>query len=265
MEYQIKTDASDKRWWDYRELSNTRARRRRLLSILTMAVFAQWSGNSVTSYYLPVMLESAGITSQQRKLMLNGIYNVLSFIVALFGAAMMDRMGRRKQAMYSLVAIIACFTILTPLSKYAKEHTSNSSMANATIAFIYLSGLTYSIGWTPISPMYIVENLETSTRAKGKSVAQFFTACASFTMSYGSAPAFGKISQYYYLVFIGWDLLELVVIYFWWPETRGRTLEEIEEVYNAPDPVKKSLEPRNTQTIANTIAPGADMKGALDV
>lgn len=68
MKQQIKLDASDKRWWDYRGLANTHSARRRLICVLGMAVFGQISGNSVTSYYLVVVLVSQ--TDSMRKLYL---------------------------------------------------------------------------------------------------------------------------------------------------------------------------------------------------
>jgi sugar porter (SP) family MFS transporter len=251
MESQISTEASDKRWWDYRELWKTRSARHRLLCVLTMAAFAQWSGNSVTSYYMPVMLENAGITSQSKKLLLNAIYPVLTFLATLTGARLMDKFGRRQLLMVSLVFCITCFVIICPTSKFAASNTGNSGIANTTIAFIYLFGISYSVGWAPLSPMYIVECLETSTRAKGKSLAQLVTATASFVIQYGSGPAFEHIKYYFYIVFIGWDVFELVVIYFFWPETNGRTLEELYEVFEADDPVKKSLQPKDAQTVIN--------------
>lgn len=38
---QISTEASDKRWWDYRELYNTHSARRRLICVLGMAIMGQ--------------------------------------------------------------------------------------------------------------------------------------------------------------------------------------------------------------------------------
>jgi MFS family permease len=253
MEVQISTEGSDKKWWDYRELWKTRTHRRRLICVLTMAVFGQWSGNSVTSYYLPVMLQNAGITSQSEKLLLNGINAPISFIASLTGTALLDKAGRRPLLMSTLIACIACFAILTPVSKFASENPNNSSAANTSIAFIYLFGISYSLAWTPLSPMYVVECLDTNTRAKGKSLAQFCTAAASAVIQYASGPAFQSITYYFYIVFIVWDVLELVVIYFFWPETKGRTLEELEEVFAAKNPVKKSLEAKSFQTVLNTM------------
>ncbi|KAF7557423.1 hypothetical protein G7Z17_g694 [Cylindrodendrum hubeiense] len=256
MESQITTTGSDKRWWDYSKLWKTRSARRRLLCVVTMATFGQWSGSSLTSAYLPVMLENAGITSQQKKLMLNGIFTVLTFLTNLVGARLMDKVGRRPMLLGTLSFCVGCFAIIIPTSKYAVENPDNSNMANASIAFIYLFGLSWYLAWAPLSPMYIVEVLDTETRAKGKSLAQLFTAVCSTVITYSSSPAFAAIKYYLYLVFVGWDLMELVVIYFFWPETRGRTLEELEEVFLAPNPVKKSLEPKTAQTIMNTMNAG---------
>lgn len=253
MEFQISTEGSDKRWWDYRELWKTRAHRRRLICVLTMALFGQWSGNSVTSYYLPVMLQNAGIVSQQKLLLLNGINSPLCFVSATLGAMFLDKAGRRPLLMYTLIGCIICFSILTPVSKLASEHHENSNAANASIAFIYLFGIIYAFAWTPLAPMYVVECLDTNTRAKGKSLAQFFTACASAIIQYASGPAFQHIKYYFYIVFICWDVIELTVIYFFWPETKDRTLEELDELFQSPNPVKRSLEPKDIRTVLNTL------------
>lgn len=253
MEHEISTHGSDKKFWDYRELWQTRAQRHRLLCVLTMAVFGQWSGNSVISYYLPVMLENAGITSESKKLLLNGINAPLCFIASISGSMLLDKAGRRPLLMGSLLGCMVFFAILTPLSKLANTDPDNPAAANSSIAFIYLFAITFSTAWTPLSPMYVVECLETSTRAKGKSLAQFITACSSAVVSYSSGPAFQHIKYYFYIAFIGWDVVELIVIYFFWPETKDRTLEELKEVFAAPNPVKKSLEPKNLQTVFNTL------------
>lgn len=47
--------------------------------------------------------------------------------------------------------------------------------------------------------------------------------------------------------------MEAIFIYFFFPETNHRTLEELEEVFAAPHPVKKSLEPRSASTVLDTM------------
>ncbi|CAD0049364.1 unnamed protein product [Aureobasidium pullulans] len=209
--------------WDYSELVNTHSARRRLICVLGMACFGQLSGNSVTSYYLPVMLEKAGITSESTQLMLNGIYPVICFFGAILGARMTDVVGRRPLLLYSILFCSGCFAIICGTSKLAQQDSDNKSAANTTIAFIYLFGIIFSFGWT------------------------------SAVIQYGSGPAFQNIGAYFYLVFVFWDLIEFGVIYLYWPETKERTLEELSEVFEAKNPVKKSLEKRGAATVLNTL------------
>lgn len=253
MRSQIKTDASDKTWWDYRELFSTHSARHRLICVAGMACFGQLSGNNITSYYLPVMAKNAGIGDEQTQLMLNGIYPVICLFAAVAGARLTDKLGRRPILIYSLMFCVACFAVMTGTSKVADDDPSNHDAANTTIAFIYLFGIIFSFGWTPLQTMYIAETLPTATRAKGTAIGQFLSSVSSVIIQYSSGPAFAHISYYFYLVFVGWDLIEIVVMFFFFPETKKRTLEELAEVFEAPNPVKKSLQKRDESTVLNTL------------
>ncbi|KAK2054662.1 hexose transporter [Colletotrichum caudatum] len=250
---QISSEASDKRWWDYRELWNTHAARRRLICVLGMAIMGQASGNSLSSYYLVTMMNTAGITNEKKVLALNAVNSVLGLLGSLVGARLTDRVGRRPLLIYSILFCSMTFAVMTGTSKMAVDDPSNTNAANTTIAFVFLFGIVFSLGWTAQQSMYIAETLSTSTRAKGTAVGNFASSAISLILAYSSGPAFEKIGYYFYLVFVFWDILEAIFIYFFFPETNHRTLEELEEVFEAPNPVKKSLEPRNASTVLNTM------------
>ncbi|KAL0475074.1 general substrate transporter [Neurospora intermedia] len=274
MANQISSEASDKKWYDYHELWNTHSARRRLICVLGMACFGQVSGNSLSSYYMVNMLKSAGITDEHKVLALNGINPALSLIGAVTGARMTDVVGRRPLLLYTIVFSSICFAIMTGTSKLAMPgHVGNlddadtqaltpsqRTAANTTIAFIFIFGIVFSFGWTALQSMYIAETLPTATRAKGTAIGNFASAASSVVLQYSSGPAFEKIGYYFYLVFVFWDLIEGVVIFFYFPETKDRTLEELEEVFSAPNPVKKSLEKRSAQTVLNTMGAPDDEK-----
>ncbi|KAH6972409.1 lactose permease [Ilyonectria sp. MPI-CAGE-AT-0026] len=253
MKHSIQQDASDKRWWDYRELVNTRSARRRLICVLGMATFGQLSGNSVTGYYLPVMVENAGITSESTQLMLNGLNPVFCFIASIIGARFSDKIGRRPLLLYSIFFCSICFAVMTGTSKAATADSGNPSAANTTIVFVFLFGVVFSFGWTPLQTMYIVETLTTTTRAKGTAVSNLASAAASVIIQYASGPAFEDIGYYFYIFFVFWDIFEGIFIYFFFPETKERTLEELGEVFEAQHPVKKSLMKRDAASVAATL------------
>lgn len=250
---QISSEVSDQRWWDYRELWNTHSDRRRLICVLGMAIMGQASGNSLSSYYLVTMMNTAGITKQRLVLALNATNSVLGLIGSLIGARLTDRVGRRPLLIYSILCCSVIFAVITGTSKMAVDDPSNTNAANTTIAFVFLFGIVFSLGWTAQQSMYIAETLSTSTRAKGTALGNFASSCISLVLAYSSGPAFEKIGYYFYLVFVFWDLLEAAFIFFFFPETKDRTLEELSEVFDAPNPVKKSLEPRTAETVRATM------------
>ncbi|KAF5237861.1 hypothetical protein FANTH_10575 [Fusarium anthophilum] len=260
MTNQIAADATDKSWWDYRGLWNTHSARRRLIGVLGMAVFGQVSGNSLSSYYLPVMLKQAGITDEKKVLALNGVNPVLCFFGAILGARLTDVIGRRPLLIYSIIFCSCCFAVITGTSKLSLDQPDNASAANATVAMIFIFGIVFSFGWTPLQSAYIAECLSTDIRAKGTAVGNLASSIASTIIQYSSGPAFQDIGYYFYLVFVFWDLFEAVFIYFFFPETKDRTLEELSEVFEAPNPVKKSLQKRDAQTVMNTLNVTGDTK-----
>ncbi|KAJ5691750.1 hypothetical protein N7462_001173 [Penicillium macrosclerotiorum] len=255
MQHQIIVDVADwsKKWWDYRELFNSHSARRRFICVAGMACFGQLSGNSLTSYYLPVIVQNASIGSVKTQLMLNGIYPVLCLITSVSGAGLTDRLGRRPLMIYSLLFCSVAIAIILGTSKLSGDNPTNSNAANTSVAFIYLFGIFFSFWWTPLQSMYIAETLMTNTRAKGTALGNLLSNISSAIIQYSSGPAFEKLSYYFYAVFIAWDLIEMVVIYFWFPETKERTLEELEEVFSTPNPVKKSLERRHIATALRTL------------
>ncbi|KAK9480265.1 general substrate transporter [Lipomyces japonicus] len=227
-EMRAEAEASENnlKWWDYRPLLNTRSGRVRFRCAMLMAVYGQLSGNPLSSYYLPVMMETSGITNEKTKLMLNGIYPVICWIASVIGSSMTDRAG-----------CSACFAVIMATTKYGVS-LHNTALTNMSIASVYIFGFIFSFGWTPLQAMYIAECLRTETRVKGNGLAHFFSQIAQVTVQYASGPVFQNIKYYYYLVFVFWDLVEVCIINFCFVETKDRTLEELEEVFQSKNPVK---------------------------
>lgn len=143
----------------------------------------QWSGNGAVSYFLPVLLETIGVKDQKTQLLYNAFLNVISFTMATMGARFVDRFGRRPVLLIGTSLFVVWWTVITVLTAfYAKEwkFTANKFGSRATIAFIYLFGITYSFAYTPLQALYPVECLAYSERAKGLGVYNLVVNIASF-------------------------------------------------------------------------------------
>jgi hypothetical protein len=71
------------RWWDFRPLFKTRPDRYRTGVIVFVGIFGQLSGNGLITYFLPVLLRTAGINSQTKRLALTFVNAITSFLGAL--------------------------------------------------------------------------------------------------------------------------------------------------------------------------------------
>lgn len=252
----ISVTGSDKRWWDYRELFNSREQRYRTMLVLSMGFFGQWSGNGPVSYYYPAMLQGAGITNNRTRLLLNGLQNVVSFAGAIFGAIYTDKWGRRPQLLVSTGIVVFIFILVCALDATnlrngpdGKPLTDDSGtplikkpgQAKTVIALIFIFGFVFSAGYTPLQQLYPVECLRYESRAKGMAFYNFWVNIAGFYNTFVTGIAFSGAGWKYYFLFIFWDIFEFAFIYFFYVETRRRTLEELSEIFRSRTPVKTSL------------------------
>lgn len=69
---------------------------------------------------------------------------------------------------------------------------------------------------------------------------QFTAGCAGFVNTFAAPIALQNIGYWFYVFFVFWDVFEALFIYFFFVETKGRTLEELDEVFQAKNPRKAS-------------------------
>lgn len=133
---------------------------------------------SVASYYLPYLLENVGITDTNTKLLLNIIYAITGWIPAMIGARLHDVVGRRKLLLASTAGMAVCLALAAGTAA-GYVHTGSHASSSASIAFIYLFGSVFAIGFTSMQPIYPGEVLSNDMRAKGKlqSVLLIFDDC----------------------------------------------------------------------------------------
>ncbi|KAK1540502.1 hypothetical protein CPAR01_06491 [Colletotrichum paranaense] len=224
-------------WWQMKELFNTKARRYRLFMVIAMAFIGQWSGNNVVSYFMPEMFKQAGITDDNTQLLLNAINPIFSMIAAIWGATLLDKLGRRFMMLAGLAGSLASYIMLTA---FTAESANHKNLSYGVIVSIYVFGICFAWGFTPLQTLYAVECLENRTRAKGSGLSFLFLNVAIMINTYGISVGMEKIAWKLYLVYIAWICIEMAIIYFFFVETAGKTLEELKSIFEAPNPRKES-------------------------
>ena len=163
-----------------------------------------------------MLFAQAGITSENDNLNVTNLrLQLTSCLAAVMGALLVDRLGRRKVLLTGNTLMVFLWTIISILcATYANEGNTNVSGAQAAIAFINIFGITFSFCYTPLQILYPVECLSYETRAKGMGVYNLFTNVAMFFNTYGLPAIMEKIGWKFFLVYIPWNCVQVVWIYF---------------------------------------------------
>jgi hypothetical protein len=245
----LETDGADKRWWDYRALFRNRASWNRVYCNCCIAIFGQWAGNAVLSYFLSSMLDVAGYTGQIAQANITLINNCQQFFWAIVGASVVDRIGRRPLLLFSNFGCCLVWLAMTVSSTlFANAGGSKTSAGTdpaagkACLAFIFLFGAVFSIGFTPLQALYPVEVLSFEIRAKGMAFSSFAVNAAGLLNQYAWPVSMQKLGWKTYIIFTIWCAIQGIIIFITIPETKNRTLEELDEIFNSPSPVKTSLQ-----------------------
>ncbi|KXH41336.1 hypothetical protein CSAL01_02816 [Colletotrichum salicis] len=233
--------------WNYKILIDNRPNRYRMWLIMLVAVFSQFIGGSVISYYLPAMVRGVGITDSSRQLLLNGINTVISFVSGIFGSFFVDKVGRRPLFLWGTFFTGLVYIPINILAAKAEHHldegtTVPKAQAYAFIAMIFSYGIFWGFCWTPLQALYPAEILNNEIRAKGMGAKGFISGVASFINTYGTSVSIKHIGWKTYTIFLVLHFLHLGLMYLSCVETKERTLEELEEIFSDEKPVKRSLQ-----------------------
>jgi len=210
------------------QMFNTPVARKRVALAVSAAVFSVIAGNVIASYYLGSMLDNAGITNTTTQLQINIILNAWCLVCSLVGTLSVDRWGRKPTAVVCTgLLTIFLFTVGALTKVYGTS--TNTSGIYGTVAAVFLFQGAYSYGWTPLLYLYPPEVLNYPIRANGMGLFQFSNNGAALLIVFTMPIALANIGWKVYMINGSWDILMLLAIMYYWVETKGRSLEEIDE------------------------------------
>ncbi|KAJ5704622.1 hypothetical protein N7536_000311 [Penicillium majusculum] len=209
----------------------TPGNRKRLLIIICLGVFSQWSGNGLVSYYLVRVLETVGITETRPKNILNGSLMIFNWITSVISAFLTARLKRRTQFLISGFGMLAVFTVQTLCAALFNDY-GNVTAGHVVIAMLFLFYFFFNLAFNALLYSYPVEVLPYPIRAKGFSLLMFFGKASNFINILVNPIGLQAIGWKLYLVYVAWLCVEVVVIWKFFVETKGPSLEAIAVLFD---------------------------------
>jgi MFS transporter, SP family, sugar:H+ symporter len=203
--------------------------RRRTLIAIMMMVGQQFMGVAFLAGYMTYFFALVGFTDA---FIVSVITNAVA-IAGTFAAFPIVRYCGRRRTMIT-GAFVNSFCLLA-FASINEAHPGSPAAAKCLIAFICIFSFTYSATWGSIGPIVIGEVPSNARRSKTVSIAlgaSFLVALTVITsIPYLIGPTYLNLGTKIGFVFGGLTVLVTIGTIFFLPETRDRTLEEIDEMF----------------------------------
>ncbi|KAF0888251.1 hypothetical protein E2562_013701 [Oryza meyeriana var. granulata] len=219
----------------------TPAVRRVLLAILGLQFFQQASGVAALVLYAPRVFNHVGVTSEHAVLgatILLGVTKTVSIVVPLFLA---DSLGRRPMLLSSAGGMAVSLLVLGFSLRVSSSPSPGDDdawwAAAMSVAAAAAFMATFSLGFGPVIWMYGSEILPLRLRAQGTGIgtAANRVMSAAVGMTFISLyEAVGMAGTFY--LFAACSAAAWVFVYACLPETKGRSLEEMEALFDTAQP-----------------------------
>lgn len=196
-----------------------------LLIGIGLCIFQQITGINGVVFFAPTIFAKAGFTSHSTAVFATvgiGVVNVLATVIAL---KLLDRAGRRLLLLVGLIGM-AVSLLLVALA------FSFNAMRLDLIAVIglmsYVAFFAMSIG--PITWLILAEIYPLSIRGRAMSIATFSNWLFCFLLSFSFLHIFeGLGTEGTFFLFASTSIVGAIFVFRYVPETKGRSLEEIEK------------------------------------
>ncbi len=207
------------------ELLRARWLRRNLVFAVVLAVFQQLIGINTIVYYAPTILKAAGFGNSAAIFNSVGL-GMLSIIMTVVAARVVDRVGRKPLLLWGLVGMVASMAVLgVVFFSAALDHTGGKVIAVVCLAIFKAA---FSLSWGPMLGVVLPELLPLRARGTVMGGAIFLNWGTNFLVSLLFPVLLVAGAGAVFEIFAAAGVLAFFLTAWLFRETTGRSLEELE-------------------------------------
>ncbi|KAF2006125.1 general substrate transporter [Amniculicola lignicola CBS 123094] len=217
----------------YMAIFKTPAYRKRAFLACFVQYAANATGGLVINYYSVIIYENLGLKTYF-PLLLYCIYTLIGALGNLFSLLTIDKTGRRPSLLIGFIGCLVCVVVESAMVGAFVEGAPNIAGQKVAIVAIMFFVFFYGLFIDAASFIYSAEIYPTNIRSPGVALATFtyFAACITFVTP--GATAIASIGYKYFVLFACLTVVSILVIYFMYPETKGKSLEELAALFGDP-------------------------------
>ncbi|KAF3808160.1 High-affinity glucose transporter [Colletotrichum gloeosporioides] len=205
---------------------------RRTLTAAFIVTMGQLSGSSVIQNFQNIFYATVGFTGRTA-LLISGAYGMMGIIgQVIYLVVVADRWPRTRTLWSGSLVLSAMIALCMALSAvYGNKDNDNAAGARAAIAAIFVYSMCYAIFFNAMIWVVPSELFPFFLRTKGLAFAVATKSVTAIVLSQITPLAIASVSWRYYSLFIATNVAAAVFYFFFLPETSGKSLEEIAELF----------------------------------
>ncbi|KAE8450141.1 hypothetical protein EG329_006922 [Mollisiaceae sp. DMI_Dod_QoI] len=235
-----------------REMWTIKGNRNRALISIGLMVCQQMTGTNAINYYAPTIFLDLGIPSSNTGLFATGIYGVVKMVTcAAFLLFAADSLGRRKSLLWTSIAqglsmfVIGFYVRFDPPIKNA----AIPPVGYFALTCIFLFAAFFQFGWGPCCWIIVSEIPTARLRAMNVAIAAATQWLFNFVVAQAvphMLVTVGKAGYGTYFIFGSFCFSMFLFVWFFIPETKGMSLERMDDMFGVTEMVKGQDEEHGT-------------------
>lgn len=222
----------------------------RLYLTTSIQILSQWSGAGSITLYAPDLFALVGVEGEEEGLLITAVFGIIKLIAAVSCALfLVDVIGRKRSLLIGItlqtISMIYVASFLTSVPRLGVDPSydmpdDKEGASKGAIAMIYISGFGWALGWNSMQYLLTAELFPLRVRALATSwamtmhfVNQFGNSRAVphmlLSVSDGGISPMGTFWCFAAVTFVGG-----VWVWFFVPETGGRSLESMNRLFELP-------------------------------
>ncbi|KAH8747898.1 general substrate transporter [Hyaloscypha finlandica] len=204
---------------------------RRTATACFILMMGQLSGSTVIQNYQSIFYASVGYTGRT-SLLISGIYGFMGVSGQIaYLCFVADKWLRTRTLWIGSAFLCIMISIIMALSAEFPAGTKDPSGPRAAIAFIFIYSFGYALFFNAMVWVVPVELFPFFLRSKGLGLGVFSKAVVAIVLAQITPIAIQHVGWKYYSLFIASNFVAGFIYYFFLPETKGKSLEEIAELF----------------------------------
>lgn len=192
-------------------------------------MFQQLCGINLTTFYATTIFQQyLGMDAVQSR-----VLAACMTLMQPFGGSLafftIERLGRRP-LMYGSAAVM-CISMAILAGTTSPSASSSTGALVVAVIFLYVFQFTFTVGYAGLTYLYAAEIAPLQIRAAISAVSTTAVWVFNFLLAEVTPVGFDSIHNRYYIIFALTNAAIVPIIIFFFPETKGRTLEEIDEIF----------------------------------